>query len=1057
MSSDISRQRFNPTNDFQNVLMQQGRVQLDADWNEWNEILDRRWRSETIDIIGRCVVPLETPNGFEIQLSGGSLTIGRGRIYVHGLQAENHGAGDLEFDAILAESRGVKPLAYEEQPYFPNATPLPKTGGPDLVYLDVWEREVTAVEDPNLREVALGGPDTTTRLQTAWQVRVLPDVGTGTTCATPDEQLKGWLEIIQPSAGRLTTKAVGVATADDPCLIPPSGGYRGLENRLYRVEIHNGGTVGTATFKWSRDNASLATGVSAIEGDTTLTVDRAVWDSVRRFSAGDWVEVTDDWREFSLQPGEIRRIATVDDASRTITLDAALTAGLFPVDGQNLTDPARHTRIKRWDQAGIVRDSDGNTFVDLDAAGETGLIDLPPESTSLILEDGVRVTFTTSPDGGAFRSGDYWVFAARTADASVEELDAAPPRGVHHHYCRLAVITFPDLAIDCRIFWPPSFGGEGESCDCTLCVTAEQHNQGTFTIQQAVNQLLKTGGTVCLGPGIFNLMEKPVQLNGAFAVRIRGQGAATIIIAPRADAAFIISQAQWCTLDYLTIHTIASTTVGPAIRLSSSIGTTIERLIVSPPGEGNGPLAGILLEPGFLLETKIRDNVFRSQFGIAFALSDKTEGALLLFSFYCEHNSLRCSNTGIHLGGSSYYLSGTVLASNLIFGTSVAGIQVMGFAFPEIEVRGNTITPAKGDGMVIGTGGVRIADNLIANTPAADAENGIRLVTGLLGFALTAIVVSGNRLQSLQGNGIMIETILVSAKIEHNVLNAITGNGLIMLPGSVAGSVSVLANEFVNIATAAAETTKGGEFAAIHLRNVYAAAVSTNTISNVGHDASLATVIAGIRADTNIDLRVSDNTIVNIAPTTDFQNPAAGILVVSPFAQTDISANLIRRQLAPNDDNSPWQAIRILGITSEPAGKLQGRSFNKLSAEGQVNTISTLAASEVVIERAGVVDNTLHGYGRGPLAEVVINGSCRFSDNQCTCTSEKVETVVAVTAESVIAAENRVECSRNADALDLNPANGKAFTVLGNIVDGPILIKGIPLDAPWKPLNFIGV
>ena len=120
MSSDISRQRFNPANDFNSVLMQQGRVQLDADWNEWNEILDRRWRSETIDIIGRCVVPLETPDGFEIQLSGGSLTIGRGRIYVDGLQAENHGAGDLEFDPILAESRGVDPIPYEQQPYFPN-------------------------------------------------------------------------------------------------------------------------------------------------------------------------------------------------------------------------------------------------------------------------------------------------------------------------------------------------------------------------------------------------------------------------------------------------------------------------------------------------------------------------------------------------------------------------------------------------------------------------------------------------------------------------------------------------------------------------------------------------------------------------------------------------------------------------------------------------------------------------------------------------------------------------------------------------------------------------
>ena len=212
----------------------------------------------------------------------------------------------------------------KSSPIIPNPTPLPKTGGPHLVYIDVWEREVTAVEDPGLREVALGGPDTTTRLQTAWQVRVLENVGDGVTCATPDEQIKGWLDIIRPTAGRLMTKGVGVATSDDPCLIPPSGGYRGLENRTYRVEIHDGGEIGVATFKWSRDNASLATAVSAIEGDLTLTVDRAVWDSVRRFSPGDWVEVTDDWREFADKPGDIRQIDTVDDASRTITLKSAL-------------------------------------------------------------------------------------------------------------------------------------------------------------------------------------------------------------------------------------------------------------------------------------------------------------------------------------------------------------------------------------------------------------------------------------------------------------------------------------------------------------------------------------------------------------------------------------------------------------------------------------------------------------------------------------------------------------------------------------------------------------
>src|SRR5260370_34258019 len=173
MSSDISPQLFNPTNDFSSVLMQQGRVQWVADGNEWNEILDRRWRSETIDIIGRCVVPLETPAGFEIKLSGGSLTIGRGRIYVHGLQAENHGDGNLEFDPILAESRGVDPLPYEKQPYYKDPEPLPEAGGPHLGYLDVWEREVTYVEDQNLLENAVGG-DTTSRLRIACMARDVP-------------------------------------------------------------------------------------------------------------------------------------------------------------------------------------------------------------------------------------------------------------------------------------------------------------------------------------------------------------------------------------------------------------------------------------------------------------------------------------------------------------------------------------------------------------------------------------------------------------------------------------------------------------------------------------------------------------------------------------------------------------------------------------------------------------------------------------------------------------------------------------------------------------------
>ena len=39
------------------------------------------------------------------------------------------------------------------------------------IYLDVWERLITCLEDDSIREVALNGPDTAARTQVVWQVR----------------------------------------------------------------------------------------------------------------------------------------------------------------------------------------------------------------------------------------------------------------------------------------------------------------------------------------------------------------------------------------------------------------------------------------------------------------------------------------------------------------------------------------------------------------------------------------------------------------------------------------------------------------------------------------------------------------------------------------------------------------------------------------------------------------------------------------------------------------------------------------------------------------------
>jgi len=93
MSGDYSRldSSASPLKDYREVLMQQGRVQLDADWNELVDIVDRRIRAQTVDTIGLATVPKQTPDGFKIALTGGVPTIGAGRMYVDGLLAENHG------------------------------------------------------------------------------------------------------------------------------------------------------------------------------------------------------------------------------------------------------------------------------------------------------------------------------------------------------------------------------------------------------------------------------------------------------------------------------------------------------------------------------------------------------------------------------------------------------------------------------------------------------------------------------------------------------------------------------------------------------------------------------------------------------------------------------------------------------------------------------------------------------------------------------------------------------------------------------------------------------
>jgi hypothetical protein len=560
MPGDYTRLRFNPTRNVATLLQQQGRVMLDQDWNELAQVIDRRWRAETVDTIGNAVVPRkETPHGFEILPvvvgAGYDLTIGPGRIYVDGLLAENHGAlPHNNYDTVLDELSSQTPVTFENQPFFPKGmTPppipfvLPGSGAPFVVYLDVWQREVTWLQEPLLVDVAVG-VDTTTRVQTAWQVKVLPNTGT-TTCGTPDDQVPGWGAVTARSGGELTTQAAGVPQNNDPCTIPANKGYRGTENRTYRVEIHTPGPLGTAQFKWSRNNASYGSPVTAIDSsNSVLTVIRTKRDSVLRFSQGDWVEITDDTHEFAGLSGEMHQIKSVDNTNLTVTLQDTLTG---PFDA---TDPSRHTRMILWDEAGAVYDNNNNLIVNVDTNG--GVIPVNA-NTTVVLEDGVWVTFNLTAKIGNFQVGDYWTFTARVADGSVEKLTNAPPRGLHHHYCRLATVTFPGTYASCRTFWPPDFG---EDCECAACVTAAEHNAGTFTIQMAIDQAKTTGGKVCLGPGDYTLTDT-INIIGAKYLRISGHGLSRLLMAPqnpkKPKPGILVSSCQEITIEQISIAGVA--------------------------------------------------------------------------------------------------------------------------------------------------------------------------------------------------------------------------------------------------------------------------------------------------------------------------------------------------------------------------------------------------------------------------------------------------------------------------------------------------------------------
>jgi hypothetical protein len=1049
MAGDYTRFRYNPVHNTTAVQMAQGRVLLDQDWNEYVQLQDRRWRAETMDIIGRAVVPIDTPNAFELTIAGTSFTIGIGRMYVDGLVAENHGVDPTDptkriYDPILGELAGISPVPYEQQPYYPNPPAFPADGNPHLVYLDVWEREVTYLEDPNLIDPAVA-VDTATLLQTVWQVKVLVDTPAGTTCATPPGSIPAWVAASAPSAGRLTTAAAGVPSSTDPCIVPPNGGYRGSGNRCYRVEIHNGGPLGTAQFKWSRDNAAFATAVTAINAALdTLTVVLTRRDSVLRFQPNDWVEVTDDFRYFHGLPGEMRQVASVNDVNLTITLKTPLPAGEF-----DATQPDRHTRVIRWDQHGIVRDTVGNQIVDVDTNG--GLIPVPAAGTTLVLEDGIQITFSidSAMPLPNFNPLDYWMFAARVINASVEILNQAPPRGILHHYAWLGFVTLPGgPATSCRVFWPPEFG---EGCDCAVCVTADSHNNNTFTIQSAISQVEGLGGgKVCLGPGVYNILST-ITIAGSAVVEISGHGLPKLVAATGFAASspiFLIdSTLDTIVEDIAFVGPAAGPNQGaiPGIVISNTFLTRIQRCVfISVPPRGQaGPrstLSPAIGINGFAMEAQIHENFFSNVVvGVGSVLNSllgKPVSAAFLTDCSIRNNEMICIQAALAFIDPKNVpsFSGIVFADNSV--TSAMGFQFNGSGLGVSIERNSFVVNADPTGLptqaiVCGASELQIVHNRISGEIKTPGQNGIVLA----GITIAGVQVTGNQISGLAGTGILVMqgTRLTGTIVSQNQMSNLGGAGIAAPTGSFAVDLNIAGNVIstVGLTAPAANAFQSGILLQATVFNLN---IADNVIENVAPGPQV-NLRSGILVTLAEGLRIAGNRIVNVGPITPI-TLGGGILVLAVAGRADVIDNEVRRAVTPplNGDASPWGALLIVNVAGD----------------------------------ANIRGNLLESFGTGPTTLVVLAKTCLFSDNQCYLDNPNTAAlpVLAVrigesetiTAGMIIASNNFVQTpipqtGGIVPVMNLNPANPKKISVLGNIVSGEITVGASVLAAPWAPLN----
>ena len=514
MKGDFSSLQFDPTENLNGVLQQQGRVLLDRDWNDQAQIT-QHWQDQSgADVIGTglAAVPVESPDGFKVvqaNVTGTApnqtveLQVQPGRVWANGLLCYLPGDPADPTAAVTRVADYLQPPVQD-----PAGTVAAIVNGTrDIVVLEVSREELSAFQLPDeLLEPALGGVDTTERVHLRTAFKLWRAAG-GETCHTIVDKLKD-----DPAKqGHLTVQLQPTVTVPGDCPVVMGGGYTGFEHFFYRIEIAAVNSAQPASFKWSQFNGGLVGRGQLITTPSNRITIRANHAAI----------VNSGLTSFYCEV--ISYDADRGTWNATFGADVTLSGGDLIIGAVRLGAFAASTDtvfFRLWNGIKSISDFDAAT---------------PKE-----LLDGIQLKFD-APTASNYTPGAYWTFKVRAGEITNPDtlIDDEVPFGPVYQRVPLAEINWgpagvsvvpPDIE-DCRRRFRPLT--RLDTC-CTVRVGDGETSLGDYdSIQDAIKALPPEGGMVCILPGTYH---ENIVLENLTGVTLSGCGPRTKLMSENSDS-----------------------------------------------------------------------------------------------------------------------------------------------------------------------------------------------------------------------------------------------------------------------------------------------------------------------------------------------------------------------------------------------------------------------------------------------------------------------------------------------------------------------------------------